>query len=53
MDWISWKKDIHNNGRTYGHRVTLGRTDDSHKIYFNIKTFKNSKKVNLILISEN
>lgn len=50
---VAWSKDIYINGIKYRHSVTIGRTYDSNKIYFNIKTFSNTKKVNLILISVN
>lgn len=48
-----WQKNIHHKGKKYVHSVTIGKTYDSNKVYFNIKTFINNKKMNFILISMN
>ncbi|HXJ99825.1 MAG TPA: hypothetical protein VNJ50_13310, partial [Gelidibacter sp.] len=48
-----WQNDIYYKGRKYGNSVTIGRTYDFNKIYINIKTFINTNKINLFLISVN
>jgi hypothetical protein len=46
-----WQKDIYNRRIKYGNSVTIGRTYNLNKIYIEIKTFIDTKKINLFLIS--